>query len=60
MDKNILRIIQSYFAAQPVTKAWVFGSFARGDANEHSDIDILVSLDKKRSFGANGFRCYVC
>ena len=55
MDKNMLSIIQTYFAAQPVIKAWVFGSFARGDANEHSDIDILVALDKNAHLGLMGF-----
>lgn len=34
----------SYFATQPIDKAWIFGSFARGEATAASDIDILVSF----------------
>jgi uncharacterized protein len=29
----------------PVSKLGVFGSYARGEANEHSDIDIAVEID---------------
>jgi uncharacterized protein len=25
---------------------WLFGSYARGQANEHSDVDVLVVLDR--------------
>ncbi len=45
MDKRIADTISSYFAGQPVQKAWVFGSFARGEQREDSDIDILVAFD---------------
>ena len=34
MDKRMLNIIKDYFATQPVVKAWIFGSFARGEAND--------------------------
>lgn len=37
--------IQEYFATQPVVKAWLFGSFARGEQTENSDVDILVVYD---------------
>lgn len=30
---------------QPVVKAWLFGSFARGEETPVSDIDILVQFD---------------
>lgn len=39
--------IKRYFADQPIVKAWLFGSFARGEARDDSDVDILVSFDKK-------------
>lgn len=39
--------IKRYFASQPVVKAWLFGSFARGEANDNSDVDILVSFDDR-------------
>lgn len=37
--------ISDYFATQPVLRAWVFGSYARGEQREDSDIDILVSFE---------------
>ena len=37
--------IAEYFKTQPVVKAWIFGSFARGEETPESDIDILVEYD---------------
>ena len=34
--------IQRYFSGIPVARAWVFGSFARGEETEASDLDLLV------------------
>lgn len=31
----------------PISEMGLFGSYARGDYNEHSDIDILVDFDGK-------------
>ena len=42
--KNIFQKISNYFANQPIEKAWVFGSFARGEQTRKSDLDILVSF----------------
>lgn len=39
--------IKRYFSSQPVVRAWLFGSFARGEEREDSDVDILVSFDDK-------------
>lgn len=39
--------IQKYLAKTDITKAWVFGSFARGEETPESDIDLLVAYDKK-------------
>ena len=33
--------IADYFKTQPVVKAWLFGSFARGEQRPGSDVDIL-------------------
>ncbi len=44
--QNIIQLINLYFATQPVTKAWLFGSYSRGEEGPDSDIDILVSYDK--------------
>ena len=38
--------IADYFKTQPVVKAWLFGSFARGEETDQSDVDILVEYDK--------------
>ena len=40
------KIIADYFKTQPVAKAWLFGSFARGEEKPQSDVDILVEYDK--------------
>ena len=37
--------VQRYLARIPVTKAWVFGSFARGEETAQSDLDLLVVYD---------------
>ena len=41
----ISKAIAEYFKTQPVVKAWIFGSFARGEETPTSDVDILVVLD---------------
>jgi len=38
--------IAEYFKTQPVLKAWLFGSYARGEETPASDVDILVQFDK--------------
>ena len=43
--KTILEIAQDH----GVSSIRVFGSFARGEENVHSDIDFLVELEPKRS-----------
>jgi predicted nucleotidyltransferase len=44
MNKEISNTIQEYFKTQPVDKAWVFGSFSRGEERPECDVDIIVSL----------------
>ena len=44
--KVMILLIADYFKTQPVLKAWLFGSFARGEETEDSDLDILVEYDK--------------
>lgn len=41
----MIQTIRDYFATQPVLKAWIFGSYARGEEREDSDVDILVKYD---------------
>lgn len=47
--------IQRYFSTQPVLKAYLFGSFSRGEETPESDIDILVELDKSQHIGLRFF-----
>lgn len=39
------------FFRQPVIKAYLFGSYARNNADIDSDIDILVDLDYSKHIG---------
>ena len=46
MSESVINAIKAYFSSQPVDKAWLFGSFSRGEETESSDVDLLVSFDK--------------
>ncbi len=46
----IASLIADYFKTQPVLKAWIFGSYSRGEQREDSDIDILILPDKSQHF----------
>ena len=50
--------IAEYFKTQPVLKAWLFGSFARGEDTPQSDVDILVVLDYSQLVGLEFFGMY--
>lgn len=43
---TMMNQVQRYLAGIPVVKAWVFGSFARGEETAQSDLDLLVDYDK--------------
>lgn len=49
MKDGMLQIIRDYFSMQPVLRAWVFGSYSRGEQTEESDIDILVDFDHEHA-----------
>jgi predicted nucleotidyltransferase len=46
-----IRMIAACFRNKPVLRAFLFGSFSRGDAEENSDVDILVELDYSKHIG---------
>ena len=50
--------IAEYFKTQPVLKAWLFGSFARGEQRPDSDVDILIILDYSQPVGLKFFGMY--
>ena len=43
--------IADYFKTQPVKRAWLFGSFARGEETPDSDVDLLVVFDRSKPIG---------
>lgn len=47
--------IAEYFKTQPVLKAWLFGSFSRGEEHADSDVDILIVLDHSQPVGLRFF-----
>ena len=48
--KTMTKMIAEYFKTQPVLKAWLFGSYSRGEERPDSDVDILVVPDKSKHF----------
>ncbi|MBR6001759.1 MAG: nucleotidyltransferase domain-containing protein [Bacteroidales bacterium] len=59
MDAKVKRIISNYFKTRPVEKAWVFGSYSRGEETPESDIDILVTLLPDAHMGLSFFEMIV-
>jgi predicted nucleotidyltransferase len=51
LSKKNIEIIKTYLADKPVNKAYLFGSYVRGEANKTSDVDILVELDYSQRIG---------
>ena len=56
--QQMTNTIAEYFKTQPVLKAWLFGSFARGEETEDSDVDLLVVLDHSQPVGLKFFGMY--
>lgn len=44
-NNYLLPLIRGFFTTQPVVKAWLFGSYSRGEERPDSDIDLLVTYD---------------
>ena len=51
LSKNQIELIKDFFSKQPVLKAYLFGSYVRGDETENSDLDLLVELDYTQPIG---------
>ena len=51
LDNSKIETIKAYFKTRPVLKAYLFGSYVNGKANNESDIDILVDLDYSQRIG---------
>lgn len=55
MDADIIRRVRDYLETQPVLKAWVFGSYSRGEQTPSSDVDIIVVFDDKANVSLLGY-----
>ena len=53
--QQMIQKMAEYFKTQPILKAWIFGSFARGEQTPLSDVDILVVLDHSQPVGLKFF-----
>lgn len=51
LENSKIEAIKDYFKNRPVLKAYLFGSYSRGVADDQSDIDILVDLDYTQRIG---------
>ena len=51
LSTNDIQIVRDYFSGKPVNRAYLFGSAARNEADDASDIDILVDLDYSTHIG---------
>lgn len=56
LENSQIEFIKTYFKTRPVLKAYLFGSYVRGQADNHSDIDILVDLDYSEKIGLQFFQ----
>jgi len=51
LGNNQIEAIREYFRTRPVLKVYLFGSYVRGEADNQSDIDILVDLAYTQRIG---------
>ncbi len=51
LSTSDIQLVKDFFSGQPVVKAYLFGSYSRGEADNGSDIDILVDLDYSKHIG---------
>ena len=51
LDIQKIESIKNYFKTRRDLKAYLFGSYFRGQADNQSDIDILVDLDYSQKIG---------
>src|SRR5438045_8139210 len=51
LKEKDIQLIRDYFIGKPVLKAYLFGSYSRNEADDDSDVDILVDLDYSQHIG---------
>lgn len=47
--EQIRQTVAEYFKDKPVKKVYLFGSYARGEANEESDVDLSLVINENAS-----------
>ena len=47
MNGEMIHKLQDCMATLPIAKAWLFGSYSRGEERPDSDIDLLVRFDEE-------------
>lgn len=55
LSQQHIQTIRQFFSGLPVKKAYLFGSYSRDEADDTSDIDILVELDHSKPIGMQYF-----
>ncbi len=53
LSSSEINQIKTFFADKPVKKVYLFGSYARGEADENSDVDLLIDWDYSQYIGLN-------
>lgn len=57
--QQIQKVVSEYFEDKPVTKVYLFGSYARGEAKEGSDVDLLVDIERDKGVGLSSLIWYL-
>lgn len=45
LHPKLIEKIRKYFSDKPISKVYLFGSYARGEERRGSDVDLLVELE---------------
>ena len=57
---SIIPAIQGFLATQPISKAWLFGSYSRGEETRGSDVDIMVSFEEGAKISLFKYANIIC
>ena len=57
---SIFPAIQGFLATQPISKAWLFGSYSRGEETRGRDVDIMVSFEEGAKISLFKYANMIC
>jgi predicted nucleotidyltransferase len=57
--QQIQKVVTDYFKDKPVKTVYLFGSYARGEAKENSDVDLLVDIERSKGVGLSSLVWYL-